>query len=124
MFSAIRGQGAWLNGEPIRVSEVTDLGMSLTGTGFAYDAATRIHQGQVLARVVPHVRDIRRGGSAALELCGVACGRLEAFFERGINEWDALAGMVIIREAGGNAEHHEPTEVANPVGVRGGRCEK
>ena len=111
MFSAIRGQGAWLNGEPIRVSEVTDLGMALTGSGFGYSADYRIYQGKVLARIIGRVRDLRRGGSAALELCGVACGRLEAFFEQGINHWDAMAGIVIIREAGGIAERIEPPEV-------------
>lgn len=120
MFSAIRGQGAWLNGEPIRVSPVTDLGMALTGTGFAYNPASRIHQGRVLARVIGRVRDIRRGGSAALELCGVACGRLDAFFERGINDWDAMAGTVIIREAGGIAERIDPPEVPKHVVVAAG----
>lgn len=111
MFSAIRGQGAWLNGEPIRVSEVTELGMALTGSGFGYDPLYRIFQGKVLARIIGRVRDLRRGGSAALELCGVACGRLDAFFEQGINGWDAMAGVVIIREAGGIAERIEPPEV-------------
>ena len=111
MFSAIRGRGAWLNGEPIHVSEVTDLGMALTGSGFGYSADYRIYQGKVLARIIGRVRDLRRGGSAALELCGVACGRLEAFFEQGINHWDAMAGVVIIREAGGIAERIEPPEV-------------
>jgi len=111
MFSAIRGQGAWLNGQPIRVSEVTELGMALTGSGFGYDPLYRIFQGKVLARIIGRVRDLRRGGSAALELCGVACGRLDAFFEQGINGWDAMAGVVIIREAGGIAERVEPPEV-------------
>lgn len=111
MFSAIRGQGAWLNGEPIRVSPVTDLGMSLTGSGFGYTAVSRTFQGKVLARVIGRVRDLRRGGSAALELCGVGCGRLEAYYEQGINKWDATAGIVIIREAGGIAERIEPPEV-------------
>lgn len=111
MFSAIRGEGAWLNGDLIRVSEVTELGMALTGSGFGYDPLYRIFQGKVLARVIGRVRDLRRGGSAALELCGVACGRLDAFFEQGINGWDAMAGVVIIREAGGIAERIEPPEV-------------
>src|SRR5690606_38792188 len=92
-------------------SDVTQLGMALTGSGFAYDPAQRIFQGKVLARIIGRVRDLRRGGSAALELCGVGCGRLEAFFEQGINTWDALAGIVIIREAGGIAERIEPPEV-------------
>lgn len=111
MFSGIRGAGAWLNGEPIRASDVTELGMALTGSGFGYDPAYRIFQGKVLARVIGRVRDLRRGGSAALELCGVACGRLDAFFEQGINGWDAMAGIVIIREAGGVAEQIDPPEV-------------
>lgn len=118
MFSAIRGQGAWLNGEPIRVSPVTELGMALTGSGFGYSRDYRVFQGKVFGRVIGHVRDLRRGGSAALELCGVACGRLEAFFEQGINHWDAMAGVVIIREAGGIAERIEPPEV--PTRADGG----
>ncbi len=118
MFSAIRGQGAWLNGEPIRVSPVTDLGMALTGSGFGYDPVARIFQGKVLARIIGRVRDLRRGGSAALELCGVACGRLEAYYEQGIREWDAMAGIVIIREAGGIVDRIEPPEV--PTRADGG----
>lgn len=120
MFSAIRGQGAWLNGEPIRVSEVTNLGMALTGTGFAYEAAQRIQQGEVFARVIGRVRDIRRGGSAALELCGVACGRLEAYFEMGPNAWDVTAGIVLIRAAGGYIERLDPPEVPRHLWLAAG----
>lgn len=123
MFSAIVGQGAWLNGEPMHVSEVTELGMSLTGTGFAYEPMQRIQQGEVFARVIGRVRDIRRGGSAALELCGVACGRLEAFFEMGPNEWDVTAGIALIRAAGGHVARIDPPEVPRHLWLAAGTRE-
>jgi myo-inositol-1(or 4)-monophosphatase len=103
-FRAVRGKGATLNGTPIAVTGCTDLAQALVSTGFAYDAASRGRQGTVLLEVLPRVRDIRRGGSAALDLAWVACGRLDGFFEVGLNEWDRAAGMLLIAEAGGRAE--------------------
>src|SRR6202012_5282691 len=76
------------------------LGQALLGTGFGYDPARRRVQGEVVAALLPHVRDIRRGGSAAVDLCSVAAGRLDAFYERGLNYWDFAAGALIAREAG------------------------
>ena len=71
------------------------------GTGFGYEAAIRAAQGVVVAHVLPHVRDIRRPGSASIDLCWVACGRLDAYYERGVQPWDIAAGEVLVREAGG-----------------------
>jgi myo-inositol-1(or 4)-monophosphatase len=100
LFSASLGGGAFLDGGPIRASNETDLGKALTGTGFGYVAEQRREQGRVLAQVVPRVRDIRRGGSAALDLCSVACGRLDLYYELGLGPWDFAAGGLIAREAG------------------------
>lgn len=100
-FSAARGEGAWLDGAPISVSTVADLSQTLVGTGFHYRADVRQHQAAEFARMLPQVRDVRRMGSAALDLCSVACGRLDAYVERGLKRWDLAAGELIVREAGG-----------------------
>ncbi len=83
------------------VSTQSDLGLSLVGTGFGYAADTRAWQARVLAPILPRVRDIRRIGSAALDLCRVAEGSLDAFYERGLNPWDMAAGWLVVTEAGG-----------------------
>jgi fructose-1,6-bisphosphatase/inositol monophosphatase family enzyme len=100
-FAAARGRGATLDRQTIAVSTKADLATALIGTGFAYDAEVRREQGPALAYLLPRIRDIRRSGSAALDLCSVACGRLDGYFERGLNEWDLCAGALIVREAGG-----------------------
>lgn len=100
VFTAVRGQGARLNGDPIAVSEATDLASALVGTGFAYVAGRRALQAAVLPGLLPEVRDIRRGGVASLDLCWVACGRLDAYFEAGGQPWDVAAGLLIATEAG------------------------
>jgi myo-inositol-1(or 4)-monophosphatase len=100
LFSAVRGQGATRDGRPIRASDATDLAHALVGTGFSYDAARRRRQAEVLVEVLPAVRDIRRQGAAALDLCSVACGRLDGYYERGLAPWDLAAGGLIAREAG------------------------
>jgi myo-inositol-1(or 4)-monophosphatase len=82
-FAAARGQGASLNGIPLTVEGAPDLATALVGTGFSYDAAERGRQAALLRRVLPAVRDIRRVGAAAVDLCWVAAGRLDAFYERG-----------------------------------------
>ncbi|MFN0094168.1 MAG: inositol monophosphatase family protein [Dehalococcoidia bacterium] len=107
LFAAARGRGATLDGRPIEVSRPPNLGVALTGTGFGYDADRRRRQVEVVARVLPQVRDIRRGGSAALDLCYLACGRLDAYFEAGLGPWDYAAGALIVREAGGVTEFVE-----------------
>ena len=104
LFTATLGGGATRNGVPIRVSAETRLPHALCGTGFGYEEAVRRVQGAVLARVVPEVRDVRRAGSAALDLCAVACGRLDVYYERGVRLWDVAAAGLVVREAGGRAE--------------------
>ncbi|NIY68802.1 inositol monophosphatase family protein [Streptomyces malaysiensis] len=99
-FHAVLGQGARLNGEPVRCRPAAPLEESLIGTGFGYVRERRIGQARVLNELLPRVRDIRRGGSAAIDLCDVACGRLNGYYERGLNPWDFGAGALIAREAG------------------------
>ena len=100
-FTATRGGGAHLNGEPIAVNDHDDLATALVATGFGYDPDVRAGQADTVRRAITEVRDIRRAGAAALDLCFVACGRLDGYFERGINHWDFAAGALIVREAGG-----------------------
>ncbi len=106
-FTAVAGQGAWLHRDAgpktavaLRCNSGVALVQALVGTGFGYDSGRRRIQGEVVAALLPQVRDIRRGGSAAVDLCSVAAGRLDAFFERGLNYWDYAAGGLIAREAG------------------------
>ena len=99
-YAARRGAGATLNGAPLRANDVTDLAHALVATGFSYAAADRAWQAQVLTGVLPHVRDIRRSGSAALDICAVAAGRVDAYYELGPAPWDRAAGAVITAEAG------------------------
>lgn len=98
-FSAARGQGAALNGQPIKCS-ATLLRDSIIGTGFSYLSSNRARQAEILRTLLPSVGDIRRPGSAAVSLCWVACGRLDAFYEKGLQPWDYAAGALIAREAG------------------------
>jgi myo-inositol-1(or 4)-monophosphatase len=100
MFSAARGEGATLNGDPIGVSGVASLDVALVGTGFSYLPARRHEQSLRVAAMLPEIRDIRRFGSAAIDLCLVACGRVDAYFEQYLNSWDTAAGVLIAREAG------------------------
>jgi myo-inositol-1(or 4)-monophosphatase len=99
-YTAGRGLGAFRDGRRIVVNEPRSLAMSLVGTGFGYRAERRRVQGRVLAELLPQVRDIRRIGSAALDLCRVAEGTLDVLYERGLNPWDLAAGEVVAREAG------------------------
>ena len=100
-FVALRGGGAWLGTRRLQMSAPPDLAYALVGTGFNYSAAERQRQAEILVRVLPRVRDIRRFGAAALDLAWVAAGRLDAFFERGVHEWDWMAGRLLVTEAGG-----------------------
>ncbi|MHC5794986.1 inositol monophosphatase family protein [Lacisediminihabitans sp. FW035] len=99
-FTARLGGGAFLDGAPIRVGSEIDLSQALVGTGFAYLADIRSEQAEVLVGLLHRVRDIRRMGAASLDLCAVACGRLDAYFERRLSPWDHAAGALIAREAG------------------------
>ena len=104
VFHARLGGGANLRmaerDTPIRVNAADVLLHSLVATGFGYLPDVRARQGEVLAAVLPEIRDIRRAGSAALDLCAVACGTVDAYFESGLNPWDLAAGWVIATEAG------------------------
>jgi myo-inositol-1(or 4)-monophosphatase len=99
-FSALRGGGAHADGRVLRCRDAHDLATALVGTGFSYDAGRRARQGAALAQVLPVVRDIRRVGAAAIDLCWVAAGRLDAFYERGLAPWDLAAGALVAQEAG------------------------
>jgi myo-inositol-1(or 4)-monophosphatase len=104
-FSAVAGGGAWrraAGAEPVRLrcNEPVRLDEALVATGFGYEARRRRVQGQVVGAVLPRVRDIRRGGSCAVDLCALASGRVDAYYERGVNYWDIAAGGLIAREAG------------------------
>jgi myo-inositol-1(or 4)-monophosphatase len=104
VFSAARGHGAHLlrdgGSEPLRCNPIDDLAMALVGTGFGYSPERRLAQAEVLARLIPGVRDVRRIGSCALDLCMVAAGRLDAYYELGVNVWDWAAGALVAEEAG------------------------
>jgi myo-inositol-1(or 4)-monophosphatase len=125
VYTAHRGGGATRNGEPIRCSAAADLGTALVATGFSYEAARRERQARVLTTVLPRVRDIRRMGAAALDLCAVASGRVDAYYERGLGAWDFAAGALIAAEAGAlvrdlNGGAPSPAFVlAAPVGIAG-----
>ena len=121
-YTAVRGGGAWRAGRRLAGSGKDELATALVGTGFGYSAADRAAQGAVVARLLPMVRDIRRFGSAALDLCYVAEGRLDAYFEKNLNPWDAAAGGLIAEEAGllvtglrGAPPSHEMTLAAGPA---------
>lgn len=100
-FSARRGEGAALNGEPLRVTGCTSLERAMVGTGFSYEAPRRETQAELLVNVLPRVRDVRRAGAAALDLAYVAAGRYDAFYEHGLKRWDEAAGVLLVKEAGG-----------------------
>lgn len=100
LFAATLGAGATLNGQTITATGQDSLASALVATGFSYLAERRRKQAAVIASLLPEVRDIRRIGSAALDLCAVACGRVDAYFEAGLNIWDFAAGWLIAAEAG------------------------
>jgi myo-inositol-1(or 4)-monophosphatase len=99
-WTATRGGGAHLDGVPLAGPASPPLAQALLGTGFGYTVARRRKQGQVLAALITQVRDVRRGGSAALDLCAVASGRLDGYYERGLQPWDLAAGGLVAAEAG------------------------
>ena len=120
LFTAVRGEGAWLEstrgsaagpGEsvipdstferiPLRCRPGVPLGQALVATGFGYRAERRTVQGEVVAALLPRIRDIRRNGVASVDLCAVAAGRVDGYYERGLNYWDYAAGALIAAEAG------------------------
>ena len=118
VYSARRGGGAWRSvdgAEPERlaVSEQTDLGHSLVATGFSYNSDIRTRQASVIGSLLPTVRDLRRNGAAAVDLCWVAGGRMDAYYEHGTHIWDRAAGQLLVEEAGGrtsDAAGSEPSD--------------
>jgi myo-inositol-1(or 4)-monophosphatase len=112
VYSAAAGQGAHVIDEqgihPLRCTAVDDLSMALLGTGFAYSRRRRTAQAALVAKILPVVRDVRRIGSAAMDLCMVAAGRLDAYYEHGLHVWDRAAGALIAAEAGARVVLPEP----------------
>lgn len=100
VFTATAGGGAFLGTRRLRANHGVELSQALIGTGFSYNAQTRVEQARVVTHLVARARDIRRIGAAALDLCGVASGRIDAYYERGLNPWDHAAGALIASEAG------------------------
>ncbi len=103
-FSAALGVGARANGSAITASSCAELSQALVTTGFSYHAPVRAAQGDVVARLLPHVRDVRCFGSAALQMCWVACGRTDSYFERDTKVWDYSAASLVAQEAGAIVE--------------------
>jgi myo-inositol-1(or 4)-monophosphatase len=100
VYTASRGAGARRNGEPIRCSDQSDLAQALVATGFGYRPRRRRAQAEVLVELLPEIRDVRRMGAASVDLCLVACGRVDAYYEAGLSWWDWAAGMLVAQEAG------------------------
>jgi myo-inositol-1(or 4)-monophosphatase len=115
LFVAADGQAA-LNGEALQASRCDDLSRALVGTGFGYAAQVRRAQAEIVARVLPQVRDIRRAGSAALDLAWAAAGRLDAFYEFGVQPWDIAAGTLLCSAAGLEVRELQARD-ALPAGV-------
>jgi myo-inositol-1(or 4)-monophosphatase len=104
VYAAAAGHGASRNGAPITLSAAAPLATCLIGTGFAYDPSIRSRQASFLVDVLPRIRDVRRVGAAAADLCSVAAGRLDAYYESGLAPWDRVAGTIVAREAGARVE--------------------
>lgn len=122
-WTAVRGGGAFRDGVPVACSTVASLAGTLLATGFSYEAARRRRQAAVVADLLPRVRDIRRLGSAALDLCSVAAGHVDAYFEQGLHAWDLAAGGLVACEAGCRVEGlygaaaGRPLVIAAPPGL-------
>ncbi|MEJ2291804.1 MAG: inositol monophosphatase family protein [Deinococcales bacterium] len=117
LFSAVAGRGATLNGRPLQVTGETVPRRALLATGFAYVDDTVHRNLEVFARMLPQVQSIRRPGAAALDLCAVAAGRLDGFWELGLHPWDVAAGNLIVQEAGGTvtAADGSPYRLGEPT---------
>jgi myo-inositol-1(or 4)-monophosphatase len=100
LFHAVQGAGAYLGDQRLHGPRKVPIDRAVVGTGFAYDSERRARQGQVAAALLRCVADIRRLGSAALDLCAVAAGQLDAYYEAGLNAWDRAGGLLIAAEAG------------------------
>ncbi|MEM8704854.1 MAG: inositol monophosphatase family protein [Actinomycetota bacterium] len=100
-FTAVLGGGAHCNGERLAVSQPADLARTVLATGFNYRPEVRVEQARLLGELLPDIADIRRFGGAAIDCCSVAAGRLDAYYEVGVQDWDVAAGGLLVREAGG-----------------------
>jgi myo-inositol-1(or 4)-monophosphatase len=108
LFEAVRGRGAFLNGARVRVSDIPELGKALLATGFPYDVRTSsFNNVREFNAFIVRAQAVRRCGSAALDLCYVACGRFDGFWELKLKPWDVAAGALIIEEAGGRVSDFE-----------------
>ena len=117
MYRAVAGCGAVCDDRPLIAREQTDLSRALVATGFSYDAAHRRQQGAVVAAVLGRIRDLRRGGTAALDLCHIAAGHVDAYWELDLSPWDYAAGVLIAREAGAAVELAPAAHGAGPAVV-------
>jgi len=115
-FAATRNGPATLNDAPIEAGEPDNLATALVATGFGYESDVRARQAAVLQRVLPRVRDIRRAGSAALDLAWCACGRLDLYWERGVKAWDIAAGTLLCERTGLVVSRLEESE-DGPAGI-------
>ncbi|WP_300267040.1 inositol monophosphatase family protein, partial [Microbacterium sp.] len=118
MFTAARDAGAWLDSARLRVNTQTPAG-ALLATGFGYDPATHDGDLETMRQVMPIARDVRRTGSAAIDLAYVAAGRLDGYFERGLKRWDFAAGALLVEEAGGVVTRLD-TASARPMTIAAG----
>ncbi|MFE6735616.1 inositol monophosphatase family protein [Microbacterium sp. NPDC057650] len=118
LFTAVRGEGAWHDGAPLAVTTETPAG-ALLATGFGYDPSTHDGDLATVRRVMTMARDLRRMGSAAIDLSYVAAGRLDGFFERGLKPWDFAAGAILVAEAGGAVSRID-TDAPRPLLFAGG----
>lgn len=122
-FTARRGGGAWMGSVRLSVTAIADLGHALIADGFSYSPEERREQARREALMLPHIRDVRRMGSAALDLSWVAAGRLDGYAEAGGNEWDWAAGRLLVLEAGGRLSEspgvrpNGPTLIASGPGI-------
>jgi len=120
-WTAGRGAGAYLDGRPLTVRPAPPLERCLLGTGFGYLAERRRSQARVVAALLPQVRDIRRAGSAAIDLCHVATGRLDLYYERGLQPWDMAAAALVVAEAGGVVAGLRGRAAGSEMAVAGSR---
>jgi myo-inositol-1(or 4)-monophosphatase len=122
-WTAVRGAGAFLDGRRLELDPPPELELALVATGFGYGRQRRARQAEILQSVLPRVRDVRRMGAASLDLCAVATGRVDAFYEQGLKPWDLAAGGLVAAEAGAvvaglpGREAGEALVVAAPPGL-------
>lgn len=123
-YTATRGGGALLHTaadtRALRCTAQVPLERALVATGFGYDRARRARQAEVLTGVLPNVRDIRRGGACSVDLCSLAAGRVDGYYERGVQVWDLAAGALIVREAGGRVEGLDGAPAGRDLAIAAG----